>query len=188
MSSETRLRRLLAVSVVVVLATALVSTGEIGASVAPKNTHAEQLLIDNHVPSAIRSTCRGDRKFGVPNVVGVACQPSAEGGPFEVFYIEFPRNAPIPNDLASSYALLVSQAHLWLGSSPTSGAAPCPFESSKADNDGRVLCVPSSNKRDARIAWTTESLRILTVADIHHDPDGSALMRFWTGPDSGPDR
>ena len=51
----------------------------------------------------------------------------------------------------------------------------------------RVICEPSTSQHNGDLVWTQESLKIYSEAFIKTDPDGSLLLNFFTGGDSGPE-
>jgi len=209
------MKRYLTAGLIVVLALAfgLAATG--GASVTtkgkPKNTKAEQSLIDNHVPPNTASTCVGYTKQEKKSLIktfpsaksqingmvaAVWCSPSAQGSPDNVYYAQMGSL----NALLTLYQANLTYYNVQGGPGPskdstgsTAGptAATCPTEYPYGPNNaptiGRVICEPSTNSAPGDLVWTDESLKIYSEAFIKTDPNGALLLNFFQSGDSGPE-
>jgi len=214
------MKRYLTAGLIVVLALAFGLATSSGASVAtkgqPKNTKAENALINNHVPPSTASSCSGSTKAekkalvkDFPSqkshinaiVAAVSCFPTVQGSPDEVDYVQM----GTLNDLLDLYQANLNFYNLPGGPGPskdatgsTAGPTPttCPLENTwgppapggGTNNPvGRVICEPSTSSHEGDLVWTQESLKIYSEAFIKTDPDGSLLLNFFQGGDSGPE-
>jgi hypothetical protein len=210
------MKRFLLVSLVVALASAFGLVSSAGASVGdkpkkPKNTKAEQSLIDNHVPPATASSCQGktadekkyltktfpSQKAKVKSIVAaVECFPSSQGSPDEVDYVQM----GTLNDLLGLYQANLDVYNVPGGPGPAasaSGFTAGPTASTCTQEDaygpsggnptGRFLCHPSSNSSQGDLVWTNEALKIYSEAFLKTDPDGSLLLSFFHSTASGPE-
>jgi hypothetical protein len=208
------MKRYVTASIVVSLASAFALGSTAGASIGdkskPKETKAERSLIDDHVPPATASTCKGktadEKKYlakSFPSqkskvnkiVAAVECFPTSQGSPDEVDYVQM---ASL-NGLLGLYQAnldfynIQSQASAAATRSGLDGptATTCPAEFSYgptgAAAKGRVLCHPSSSSSQGDLVWTNEPLKIYSEAFLKTDPTGSLLRSFFGSVDSGPE-
>jgi hypothetical protein len=211
------MKRYITACIVLVLASAFGLASTASASVGeakkpPKNNKAELALINNNVPPATASSCKGktadEKKYLLkvfPSqkakikaiVAAVECFPTTQGSPDEVDYV---RMGSL-NDLLGLYQANLTFYNLPGGPGPSANAegggtagptaSTCPFESSYGPTNlpptGRVLCHPSSSSSGGDLVWTNEPLKIYSEAFLKTDPNGSLLRGFFSSVDSGPE-
>jgi hypothetical protein len=210
------MKRTITASIVVMLASvfglASTASASVGAAKQPKTTKAETSLINNNVPPATASSCKGNtaaekktliktfpsQKGKIKAIVAaVQCFPTSQGSPDEVDYVQMGSF----NDLLGLYQANLNFYNLPGGPGPSANAeaggtngptdATCPAEYSYGPQNlpprGRVLCHPSSSSGPGDLVWTNEPLKIYSEAFAKTDPDGSLLRAFFNSTDSGPE-
>lgn len=179
--------------IVVALGLACGMASSVSASVLSKNTKSEQTLINKHAPPSLRSTCVGNTarfkknppsnlKPYVKNLLAsVNCPLNGQGAPDAVTYQQF-ANIKSMNEL---YSFNLAESSIQIGENASAGT--CPKEEGYSVGSSKALagdygCAPSTSSAPSVLFWTSNRLRILSVAAAKTDPDGSLVLNvFHTG-------
>ena len=168
-----------------------------GASVAAKNTKAEQTLINKHVPAGAKSTCVGNTatfkkkppaelKQYVKNLLAsVNCPLSGQGLPGAITYQQFAN----VKSMDALYSFNLAESNVQVGSNAS--ASTCPKEVGYSIGTSKVLagdygCAPATATEPTLLFWTNNRLKILGVTAATNDPTGSLLLNFFHTGAAGP--